>query len=151
MGIQPVAPGFKRAIISPQIGTLKEAECKVPTQWGGIDVKIRQANEDFTMLVDIPEDISCHIYLPIQIDGNYTITVDGELNRDYTIVNNYVKLTDAVTGNHIYRVNYTTTDVQKPINPYSKSSAKYDLQGRKVTNTHSTGVYISNGQKTITK
>jgi hypothetical protein len=42
MGVRPATPGFQKAIIQPQIGSLEWAKAKVPTAHGPIEVEVTQ-------------------------------------------------------------------------------------------------------------
>ncbi len=64
MGIMPIAPGFKKARIHPQIGSLKEASIKHPTPLGPITLSIRRKGEKWDIEIAIPKGMTAEFVQP---------------------------------------------------------------------------------------
>ena len=63
LGVQPLAPGWTRAIIRPNPGALKSAEGKVPTPRGSI--LVRWENGDaFKLSLTVPPGMSAQVQIP---------------------------------------------------------------------------------------
>ncbi len=77
MGIRPLAPGFTKAIIAPQIGDLSFADITVPTVHGEIAEKIRQNHGAATLSLTIPVGIQASIRLPRNWRAFHGIRLDG--------------------------------------------------------------------------
>ncbi|MBE6332028.1 MAG: alpha-L-rhamnosidase [Bacteroidales bacterium] len=60
MGVRPVAPAFDVVEIRPRPGSLREAECRVPSPKGPITVRIA----DGQMSVSLPAGVKADVYLP---------------------------------------------------------------------------------------
>jgi hypothetical protein len=76
LGAQPLAPGWKRALIQPHPGTLEEADGKIPTPLGPISIKWKNSSV-FKLSLALPSGMSAHIEIPapenstgIVINGN---------------------------------------------------------------------------------
>jgi len=63
LGVQPLAPGWSRAIIRPNLGTLKNAEGKVPTPLGPVMVHCEQG-DNFKLLLTLPPGMTAQVQLP---------------------------------------------------------------------------------------
>lgn len=64
MGIRPVAPGFSRVEVRPQISTLEYASVRTPTPRGPISVDIRTVKGKRRLQVSIPPNTTAEIYVP---------------------------------------------------------------------------------------
>ena len=64
MGIQPIEPGYKRALIHPQIGSLESAAIKVPTVLGPIEMSIGKAGAGRQLKLQLPAGMSGELVLP---------------------------------------------------------------------------------------
>ena len=63
LGVQPLTPGWTRAIIRPNPGTLKSADGKVPTPRGS--VLVRWENGDaFKLSLTVPPGMSAQVQIP---------------------------------------------------------------------------------------
>jgi hypothetical protein len=74
MGIRPLEPGFKKAIIAPAPGSLQSAEIALPTLCGPICMDFDQSGRCFDMNVTIPKNMSADVLMPcgrpgIEING----------------------------------------------------------------------------------
>jgi alpha-L-rhamnosidase len=64
-GIRPVAPGFSKAIINPQMGSLKSSEITVPTIKGAIRGSFKTINANSCLFsIDVPEGIEADFVIP---------------------------------------------------------------------------------------
>jgi hypothetical protein len=77
MGIQPMEPGFKKALICPHPGTLNTAQIASPTIRGTIEESfVRQGQNDFDFVIKIPANMTARFVLPAK--KTYTqVTLDG--------------------------------------------------------------------------
>ena len=76
-GIAPLAPVWKQFRIRPQMGSMKEISCTVPTPSGQIRTQMSQKDHGFTMKLTKPADLTGEISVPILGDG-MQITMNGE-------------------------------------------------------------------------
>ena len=76
LGVQPLTPGWRRAIIRPNLGALKNADGKVPTPLGPVTVRCEQGNS-FTLSLTLPPRMTAQVQLP----GNERVHVfvDGKV------------------------------------------------------------------------
>jgi alpha-L-rhamnosidase len=59
-----LSPGFKRALIAPQLGDLAWAEGKVPTPRGVIVVHVEKTETGLSAQVALPESVAAELRLP---------------------------------------------------------------------------------------
>ena len=64
LGVQPLIPGWRRAIIRPNPGQLKSAEGKVPTSLGSILVRW-ESGDTFKLSFTVPDGMSAHVQIPV--------------------------------------------------------------------------------------
>lgn len=77
LGVRPLAPGFAKALIRPQIGGLTWAKGVVPTIRGGVTVESRQVPEKaYRLCVDLPVGMPARIEIPAPPAG-VRVYVDG--------------------------------------------------------------------------
>jgi len=75
LGAQPLAPGWKRALIQPHPGNLSSAEGRVPAPLGELSVGwTRTAN--FVLNLSLPVGMTAKVKLPA-MDGASRVSVDG--------------------------------------------------------------------------
>ena len=74
LGVQPLAPGWRRAVIQPHPGSLQGAEGKVPTPLGPILVHWTKG-ETFKLSVRLPPGMSAQVYLPAGENANILVNV----------------------------------------------------------------------------
>lgn len=78
MGVRPIKPAFEEVEIRPQVASLKEAECQIPTIRGGIQMSIHQTDTNYSMSVKLPENVQATVVLPAdKLQGKYKIRVNG--------------------------------------------------------------------------
>lgn len=63
LGVQPLAPGWKRAIVRTNLGNLKSAEGKIPTPLGPVMVRVKGEGV-FAIQLQLPEGLSAKLELP---------------------------------------------------------------------------------------
>jgi alpha-L-rhamnosidase len=61
LGVRPLEPGFKRALIAPQLGDLSWAEGQVPTPHGAIAVRVEKTVPSFIVQVTLPEGVAAEV------------------------------------------------------------------------------------------
>ncbi len=65
LGVQPMVPGWKRALIKPHLGNLTFARGKVPTPLGAVTIETKRT-PSFTVSVNLPKGMTAHVELPTQ-------------------------------------------------------------------------------------
>ena len=63
MGITPLEPGFKKARIQPQLGTLKFAKIKHPTLLGSIQLEVSKNTNTIEYKLSLPPMMSAELHL----------------------------------------------------------------------------------------
>lgn len=63
LGVQPLAPGWTRAIIRPNPGPLKSCDGKVPTPLGGVLVSWKKGSA-FQLSLELPTGMSAQVQIP---------------------------------------------------------------------------------------
>lgn len=87
LGIQPIEPGFKRFFCKPHCYGFHMVSGIVPTVMGNIQCEWRKDNERFTLEIEIPDQVTGEIYIPI--DSN---------TKTFNIYLGAQKIYDATTG-----------------------------------------------------
>ncbi len=68
LGVQPMSPGWKRALIKPHLGNLTFARGKVPTPLGAVTIESKRG-KTFSLEVSLPKGMSAHVELPAPPNG----------------------------------------------------------------------------------
>jgi alpha-L-rhamnosidase len=76
LGAQPLAPGWKRALIRPHPGPLTKADGTVPTPLGSISIKWKSA-DNFKLTLALPPGMEAHVEIPAPKDSN-GVLVNGK-------------------------------------------------------------------------
>jgi len=76
LGIQPVAGGFRKVAIRPDLCNLKWARGSEPCPQGSIKVDYRQDDSDFKARIELPEGVTAQVSIPVN-RGEASIEVDG--------------------------------------------------------------------------
>jgi hypothetical protein len=66
LGVRPLAPGYAKVLVSPQIGDLRWAQGRVPTPRGPVDVYWKRENGSFELKVSAPAKTPVQIELPVR-------------------------------------------------------------------------------------
>jgi hypothetical protein len=78
MGIEPLEPGFKKILLKPQPGDLRQAEIKCPTIAGDVFMWFdNHRGKSFSMKVSIPANTTADVYLP-WLSKKQKVTMNGE-------------------------------------------------------------------------
>ena len=78
LGVRPLLPGFKKILIRPQAGFLREVSGVVPTVRGAVSVAVRQKpGQSFSLSFDIPVNTTARVELP-QAPKGASVRVDGK-------------------------------------------------------------------------
>ncbi len=149
-GIRPLESGFRRAIIRPQIGNLKEVECKLPTIHGQISEIIHVDNNTIIMEIDIPEEIASEVYIPITEENLITCTIDGKSTDNYEIREGFVKILSSLSGKHTLKVNQVTTGIVDRAQN-KQEGIMYEISGVKIAKSSKKGLFLKNQQKVLLK
>ncbi len=64
MGVRPLAPGFAKALIAPQPGSLAAARLRTPTIHGGIAVQFERTANTFRLELEIPDGMTAEARIP---------------------------------------------------------------------------------------
>ena len=64
LGVRPLGPGFRTALIAPVPAGLAWARGRIPTPHGVISVAWQRSDERFNMTLDIPEGVRAEIEIP---------------------------------------------------------------------------------------
>jgi len=76
LGAQPLAPGWKRALIRPHTGPLTNAEGKVPTPLGAITIAWNNS-DSFKLSLNLPPQMAAHVEIPAT-KSSYGLLVNGQ-------------------------------------------------------------------------
>ena len=101
LGVRPLSPGFKKILIRPQVGGLREASGVVPTVRGAVSVDVTQRpGESYALSFEIPVNATARVELPppppgasLRFDGkrisaateNGRLTLDGVASGRHTL------------------------------------------------------------------
>lgn len=69
LGVQPLAPGWRCALIRPIPGNLKFAQGKVPTPCGPVLVDWQRDPASFSLTLTLPKGMTAHVELPAVADS----------------------------------------------------------------------------------
>lgn len=75
LGVTPEAPGFARARVAPQPGTLTWMKGTVPTIRGAVGVSYAETKEGYTLEVRLPANVPATLVLPGEVSD---ATLNGE-------------------------------------------------------------------------
>lgn len=75
LGVQPLQPGWKQALIRPHPGSLTSARGKVPTPRGPVLLEWKR-DRGFWMLVDLPPGMTARVELPETIGAKQVLVND---------------------------------------------------------------------------
>jgi hypothetical protein len=76
LGIQPVAGGFARVTVRPDLCGLKWARGAEPCPQGAIKVDYRHDDSDFKASIELPEGVTAQVSMPVD-RGDGSVQVDG--------------------------------------------------------------------------
>ncbi|KAA3620012.1 MAG: alpha-L-rhamnosidase [Calditrichaeota bacterium] len=100
LGVQPLEPGFKKVLIHPQPGGLKNVSAKVPTIRGTIHVKFEHEPENLLNLtITIPGTMTARVGLPwVNTPPRYILLNGSRVKGE--IIKNTIFLDDIGPGKH---------------------------------------------------
>ena len=78
LGVRPLEPGFRKALIQPQPASLKNVKGVVPTIRGPITVIIRNEGRRFALGVELPANTTAKVGVPRIGKSSTTVLLDGE-------------------------------------------------------------------------
>jgi hypothetical protein len=76
LGVQPLAPGWKRALIQPHPGPLEQAKGTIPTVLGPISIEWENSS-GFKLSLALPPGMSAHVEIPAR-ENSTSIVVNGK-------------------------------------------------------------------------
>ncbi len=77
MGIEPIAPGFRRLRVRPQTASLARAAIRYPSPRGPIDLEVVQSDGVWQAELSLPEGVTAEVHLPGVDESRMTIRRDG--------------------------------------------------------------------------
>lgn len=105
MGVEPLAPGWTKFSVKPQIADLKKADIDVPTIKGTIKVAYEQTGKSFEMNINIPANTVSQIYLPLKGAKKYQVWMDN--NKVKARPEKQMVLVGNVgSGKHVFKIKY---------------------------------------------
>ncbi|HQP98315.1 MAG TPA: family 78 glycoside hydrolase catalytic domain [bacterium] len=80
VGLRPLSPGWKTAILEPNLGGLNDVSATVPTPKGDISVKLTQRSGGYVMAAELscPADCAVTVSLPLQGVLKPRVLIDGK-------------------------------------------------------------------------
>ena len=76
-GLSPLTPGWERFQVSPQMGSLSEISCTVPTPRGAVSAQIKKTRLRYDLILTKPAGLTAEISVPV-LGKSMTITMNGE-------------------------------------------------------------------------
>jgi hypothetical protein len=80
MGVEPLAPGFDKVRVKPQLASLSRAKAVIPTIKGAIRLEIENRNGEYHMRLTIPANMESEVYLPL-LSKKYEVTTNGNVQK----------------------------------------------------------------------
>jgi len=77
LGVSPLEPGFKRALVAPNPVDLAWCEGEMPTPAGGVCVNWRRSPDEFRLMVTPPEGIAVEVVLPVSAKAFPKLVING--------------------------------------------------------------------------
>jgi len=103
-GIEPLEPAFKKILIKPQPGKLKDAEIKSPTIMGTIYAKFENdPKKAFQLKLVIPANTTAKLMLPRPHEKNCTLKINGK-TAEYRMEENFVTIDNVEAGKYDIKV-----------------------------------------------
>jgi alpha-L-rhamnosidase len=65
MGVEPLTPGFEKIRIQPRLGMLREADLKIPTIRGDLEMKAQQDDKHFEVSLNLPGNTLTMLVIPL--------------------------------------------------------------------------------------
>ncbi len=75
-GIEPSEPGFSKAIIKPQLSSLRQSSISVPTIKGNIEANYKLNDGIREFRITIPSNIECDFVIPVK--GDFVVLLNGK-------------------------------------------------------------------------
>ncbi len=100
MGIRPLEPGFRKTLIQPRPGPMKNARLTMPTPRGAVTASIdNRPGKPFVIEIDIPDSVTARVDLPLLGTNENTVIVDGK-PRQATVDNEFLIIDSVEPGSH---------------------------------------------------
>ncbi|MDI3547763.1 MAG: alpha-L-rhamnosidase [Halanaerobiales bacterium] len=80
LGVRPLAPGFKRVAVMPDLAGLEWAKGTVPTPLGPVTVDLRATEDELIVNIKIPPEMDCEVVVDESLHPR--ITVNGKHMRE---------------------------------------------------------------------
>ncbi len=76
-GLSPLSPGWERFQVRPQMGSMSEIACTVPTPSGEIAAEIKKTREKYDLTLKKPQSLTAEISVPV-LGKNMKVTMNGQ-------------------------------------------------------------------------
>lgn len=81
MGVTPLAPGFRRIRVKPQLVEVEEAAIQIPTPYGPVRLHCRQRVQNyFSLSLEIPPNTTAQVYVPRVGSSTAALVLDGTVH-----------------------------------------------------------------------
>ncbi|MBP3794446.1 MAG: glycoside hydrolase, partial [Bacteroidales bacterium] len=79
-GLEPLAPGWRRFRVAPQMGSLKQVSCTVDTGFGPISIQLDRRGKRIRAMLTVPSGTTAEVPLPtgkkaVLAAGTHTLTL----------------------------------------------------------------------------
>jgi len=83
LGVRPLEPGFKRALIAPQLSDLTWAEGRVPTPHGPVAVRVERAGPGLLVQVTLPDGVAAEVRVAAdEVEAPDVTGTNAEIRRE---------------------------------------------------------------------
>ncbi len=86
LGVAPLKPGFNKALIAPEPADLTWAKGAVPTKNGQIFVEWHKSETEFTLKIQLPEQVEAEIILPVDPAHMKTVLFDDQKEKPDSVL-----------------------------------------------------------------
>ncbi|RZM26772.1 MAG: alpha-L-rhamnosidase [Pedobacter sp.] len=105
MGITPLAPGWKKIQLKPQIGSLQQAEIRVPTINGTISISCKQSENYYVMEFNVPITTTADVKVPVKPGKRVKVKLNGETMK-VKMIDGYLSMDGIASGDYLLEVTY---------------------------------------------
>lgn len=110
VGVRPLEAGFARMSIAPQTSTLEQIEALVPTIRGGVEVKVNNQSQSYTLEIKIPANTIAEVSLPQlkRLSDSARLTINGRRTKIRLLPNNRIECGKLGSGEWLVKLDYNT-------------------------------------------
>jgi hypothetical protein len=81
LGVSPLQPGFKKALVAPQPVDLRWAKGRMPTPHGEVEVFWQKGENEFELTLSLPADVKAQVVLPVPAKEYAHLAINGQSER----------------------------------------------------------------------